>query len=826
MPAHTLDSMARGLFLWAIALALAAAFAGEGAPAVHEWPQWHGDAGNTCVSSDPAVKPPFKLVWSYRLDSDGSGDAGSGVIVAGGLVYAYSYSSGTFVALDAETGELRWEYYAPDLSYSSVPAYESGRLFLTRNAHGRRGVVALEAKTAKVLWEKTFSAKGVHVSRWGMPVADGRLYIHEGGDDPAVVCVAAEDGRELWRRALGNEDGNCAVAPTVAGGRVFVAMRTGYMPSHSDVGATWALDAKSGEVLWKRKSVFPLRPMSADEKIVVCPMYWSKDQQLHVLDAKTGETLFAQKTQGVCGPLTDDRIYLKPGGGAILGLSRTDGSKVLGAGVPSGTGCSVPLICNGYAYIGTGCPGSSDSERPGAFGQADMERRAKGSGWTIHAIDLATGKSAWSFSTACNVCGDPAIAYGKLYCNSRDGRVYCFAPCKEGEPTTPEALDTAEPAAPEAVKALLAGEGAAYEPGSAWPMAGGSPARNGIEGQTLAAALEPAWTYETGGRVLAGAAIADDTVYSGSDGGSLHAVDLATGAKKWAFEAKAKIRVTPAIAGSCVYAGADDGTFFALDAKTGAKQWTFAAGCAISGSPVVAGGVVLFGAADHNLYALDRSNGKKLWSFRADSYLLKAPPAVHGDTVYAAAWLEWLYAIDLATGQLKWKTYLAVSVEAVAVHREKVYARTPYYVMEIDPADGKRLRMAGAGYGYGGLAFDKNLVFLTGTGSQYGSSSARAFDLDAPDKEGKGIAASEPIRVISACKGYPGGTNGMTTPVALDGKTVFTKRDGTIVLLDREGKTLWSAKMGGQSHADPAVAAGVLVAGCDDGKLYAFRAKQ
>ncbi|MCK6471606.1 MAG: PQQ-binding-like beta-propeller repeat protein [Planctomycetes bacterium] len=816
----------RHLLLWAIALAASASAAGEPAPAVHEWPQWHGDAGNTCVSNDPAVRPPFKLVWSYRLDSDGSGDAGSGVIAAGGLVYAYSYSTGTFVALDAETGELRWEFGAPDLSYSSVPAYENGRLFLTRNAHGRRGVVALEAKTAKVLWKKDFSGSGVHVSRWGMPVADGRLYIHEGGKEPAVVCVAAENGEELWRRALGNEDGHCAVAPTVAGGRVFVAMRTGYMPSHSDVGATWALDAKSGEILWKRKSVFPLRPMSADERIVVCPMYWSKDQQLHVLDAKTGETLFAQKNNGVCGPLSSDRIYIKPGGGAILGLDRTEGKKVLGASAPAGTGCSVPVINGNYAYVGTGCPGPSDSERPGAFGQADMDQRTKGSGWSIHALDLSTGKSVWSFSTACNVCGDPAIAYGKLYCNSRDGRVYCFAPCKESEPTTPEAIDTAEPASPEAVKALLAAEVAEYEPNNAWPMAGGSAARNGIEGQTLAANLEPAWTYEIGGRVLAGAAIASGTVYSGSDGGTLHAVDLATGTKKWTYDAKVKVRVTPAVAGDSVYAGADDGTFFALDAKTGAAEWTFRAGGAVSASPVVAGGVVLFGAADHNLYALDRSNGKKLWSFRADSYLLKAPPAVRGDTVYAAAWLEWLYAIDLATGRLKWKTYHAVSVEAVALHREKVYARTPYYLMEIDPADGKRLRMAGAGYGYGGMAFDKNLVFVTGIASQYGSSAARAFDLDAPDMEGKGIGASEPIRVISAGKGYPGGVDGMTTPVALDGKTVFTKRNGTIVLLDRDGKMLWSAKMGGQSHADPAVAGGVLVVGCDDGKLYAFRAKQ
>jgi outer membrane protein assembly factor BamB len=37
------------------------------------------------------------------------------------------------------------------------------------------------------------------------------------------------------------------------------------------------------------------------------------------------------------------------------------------------------------------------------------------------------------------ICGDPAIAYGKLYFTSRDGSVYCFVPARPGEPAVPEA---------------------------------------------------------------------------------------------------------------------------------------------------------------------------------------------------------------------------------------------------------------------------------------------------------------------------------------------------------------------------------------------------
>ena len=44
------------------------------------------------------------------------------------------------------------------------------------------------------------------------------------------------------------------------------------------------------------------------------------------------------------------------------------------------------------------------------------------------------------FGTGNTICGEPALAYGRLYVASRDGCVYCFLPAKEGEPTTPEQI--------------------------------------------------------------------------------------------------------------------------------------------------------------------------------------------------------------------------------------------------------------------------------------------------------------------------------------------------------------------------------------------------
>jgi hypothetical protein len=78
--------------------------------AQQEWPQYLGGPGHAGVSLDTSIKPPLKLVWSYRLDGDASGDAGAGVTVGGGLVFVNVSNSRALLALDAHTGAFRWEY--------------------------------------------------------------------------------------------------------------------------------------------------------------------------------------------------------------------------------------------------------------------------------------------------------------------------------------------------------------------------------------------------------------------------------------------------------------------------------------------------------------------------------------------------------------------------------------------------------------------------------------------------------------------------------------------------------------------------------------------
>jgi outer membrane protein assembly factor BamB len=357
-------------------------------------------------------------------------------------------------------------------------------------------------------------------------------------------------------------------------------------------------------------------------------------------------------------------------------------------------------------------------------------------------------------------------------------------------------------------------------------MQGGGPDRVGSSGAALAPPLELAWKFDTRGRVLASAAIADGVVYACSESGNIVAVDAARGEKVWQFAAGQPIRCSPAVADGLLYCGSDDGVFYALSTQTGKPVWRFETGGPIQASPAVAGGVIIFGANDHNLYALDRQTGRKLWSFRASSSCIQAPPVIHGDAVFAAQWADWVLRLDLKSGKPVWRSFIPVSIEAVSYYRDRLWVRSPYYVVELDPAKGTWRRIAEASYGYGGMAFVQDQLFQSGVLGQYGTAGATAISIDAkgqrppadllPTLEGVSMLRPQPLQASAELAS-------MAAPLALGDKLCFATLLGKVILTKLDGAQLWNYGLGGPCHTPPAVAHGLLVVGCDDGNLYAFR---
>jgi outer membrane protein assembly factor BamB len=64
----------------------------------------------------------------------------------------------------------------------------------------------------------------------------------------------------------------------------------------------------------------------------------------------------------------------------------------------------------------------------------------------------------------------------------------------------------------------------------------------------------------------------------------------------------------------------------------------------------------------------------------------------------------------------------------------------------------------------------------------------------------------------------------MTTPLTLgSGKLCFSSLAGKLIVTGHDGTQLWKHQLADRCHSAPVAADGVLLVGCDDGKLYAFR---
>jgi outer membrane protein assembly factor BamB len=71
-------------------------------------------------------------------------------------------------------------------------------------------------------------------------------------------------------------------------------------------------------------------------------------------------------------------------------------------------------------------------------------------------------------------------------------------------------------------------------------------------------------------------------------------------------------------------------------------------------SPAVWKGAVYFGSGDGNVYALDTATGEVKWRFHTGD-VVHASPAIYEGTLFIGSWDSYFYALDAATGREKWR---------------------------------------------------------------------------------------------------------------------------------------------------------------------------
>jgi len=367
-----LSHMAR----WAVRPLIAFLLAGL-LSAADEWPQFRGNPQLTGVAHS-ALPSLLKLLWTYEAGES----IESSTAIAGGMVFV-GMQSADLLAIDLQTGMLRWKFRAQDGIDESSPAVHDGVVYIGDLA----GLLhAVRAADGKSLW----AFKTESEIRSSPVVAGDRVLF--GSYDGNLYCLSARDGRLLWKFTTSNY---VHATPAISGGLVYLAgcdeifrgiriadgKEVLQISSGGPVGASPALlgqrayfgtfnnevlgaDLRQKGIVWRyehpdRHFPFYSSAAVAGDRIVV----GGRDKMVHCLNAKTGKAIWTFATS-----------------------ARVDSS---------------PAIAGDRVYVG-----SNDGR--------------------FYVLDLATGKKLWAFDTGSPLSASPAIAAGRVVIGSQDGRLYCF----------------------------------------------------------------------------------------------------------------------------------------------------------------------------------------------------------------------------------------------------------------------------------------------------------------------------------------------------------------------------------------------------------------
>jgi alcohol dehydrogenase (cytochrome c) len=178
-------------------------------PPPQDWLTWrrgwnaHGFSPLTQITAANAAS--LRLSWSWTLPA---GSAEAVPLVRDGTLFVLSYGE-VVQALDAQTGDLLWEY-SHSLEQGAAPFVKRGialwgdlLYFGTSDVH----VVALNARTGALVWDRKIGDFKRHEGLSGGPlVAEGVVMVGTTGTGvsarfggPQVVGLDAMTGRELWR---------------------------------------------------------------------------------------------------------------------------------------------------------------------------------------------------------------------------------------------------------------------------------------------------------------------------------------------------------------------------------------------------------------------------------------------------------------------------------------------------------------------------------------------------------------------------------------------------------------------------------------------------
>lgn len=247
---------------------------------------------------------------------------------------------------------------------------------------------------------------------------------------------------------------------------------------------------------------------------------------------------------------------------------------------------------------------------------------------TVDAV-RTNGTLAWSATVGGSV-NDPAVADEAVYVTTSNGTVEALSESTGDRlwSATMPASVTGAPAVDPAAGTLVAA------------------AANGDVRAFNAATGKVRWGYVSGGAVAGAPMIDHGTVYFGS-GDDIDAVSETKHDLLWSYPTGAAVAATPALITSgrvtMLFTGSDDGTLRAINGATGKLLWQNPIGLPIIGL-AVADSVVAFTTSSGDVFVSRTYTGEQVWRTTTSATEISAGPAIVDGAVYVGGGDGALYA--------------------------------------------------------------------------------------------------------------------------------------------------------------------------------------
>lgn len=199
----------------------------------------------------------------------------------------------------------------------------------------------------------------------------------------------------------------------------------------------------------------------------------------------------------------------------------------------------------------------------------------------LYALDLATGKKRWQFSTPLGFTASAAVREGRVYIGDSDGTFYC--------------IDAAT-------------------------------------GRKL-------WEYQTDGEIDSSANFHGGHVLFGSQDTFLYCMDAVSGKLVWKYQNPDQIRCFPSVAGDRCFVAGCNGSLHVIDLNSGAAAGEVTIDSPTGSSPAVMGDTAFVGTEGHDFFAIDLRRRKVLWRYESPqgAAAFRSSAAVTGKAVIVGA---------------------------------------------------------------------------------------------------------------------------------------------------------------------------------------------